>query len=92
MSTLGSEIFRITKGNPGAVSLLVRVMNKYEDWVLPCFLYDLEKLKLYGGEIWHFYKLDRPDNELTELDFDNFVKRVWSGAPIDKFRRKERIV
>lgn len=85
------ELKQVTEGNAGALSLCIRVLHKYESWVLPCFLYDLNKKKIFGHKIWELYKGDKMDHELTELDFDIFVKKIWSGAPIDNFRRDTKI-
>lgn len=79
-----NELADISQGNPGALSLLLRITEEYSDMVSICIMSDFRKRNLLGPEIWGLYK------DVHEEDFDAFVKDVWSGAPLDKFKSRRK--
>jgi hypothetical protein len=77
-------IMPLSEGNPGALSILMRIITEYQDLVFPCFAYDLQNRGLIGSKIWYHYK------DVHKEDFDAFVKDVWTGAPIDDLKRAKQ--
>ena len=74
----------ISQGNPGALHTIMRVHQKFEDWVFPCFLHDLQRKGLIGYKIWELYK------DVHKEDHNAFCEDVWTGAPLHNFLRKEQ--
>lgn len=60
----------ISKGNPGAVSILIALNDTCEDHVLDVFLEKVMTYNIFGSRLWYLYKNECARNLTTLLNLD----------------------
>jgi len=70
------ELFRVlSKGNPGACSVLMELIENVDNKILDNFLYKILDKEILGSRLWYIYKneCNRNINELINKDLTLFT-------------------
>jgi hypothetical protein len=75
----------ITKGNPGAVSVMLEIYKTYQEEDILLFLNKIWKQQIIGSRLWYIYKneCNRNINELLSKDLIPFTKEYF----LEKFEK-----
>ncbi len=66
--TLQETMFKMSEGNPGALAVLIRMLQKGEDGLIPILI--LDDMGIYGSKIWVGYKND------CGMDIDKYIEFI----------------